>query len=270
MFRLSFPAGIALAALGLAFVHPAQAQTSIQFQNGSNGTALTSAQLAGVIAAANYNVLGSNAGTSIALHDSANAATTFTATYSAAGTYFSHAGDSSTAGSGTANNTLMSAYLDSNSTVGPTVTIGGLDPTKSYNVYAYFNTDHTSSGQSGVSGRISSYTIGSTTFFAQLQPGLTFNSTGFTAATATSQASAIIANYALFSNVTGSSFTLSSTPLSSTDGFPRAPIDGLQIITNNVSAAPEPSQLAGVAFTVLGLAALTLKARRRRSDAAQV
>ena len=35
------------------------------------------------------------------------------------------------------------------------------------------------------------------------------------------------------------------------------------------AAAPEPSQMAGVAFTVFGLAALTLKARRRRTGAAQ-
>ena len=271
MSRLSLPAGIALAALGLAFVHPAQAQTSIQFRDGTNGTALLSTQSAGFIPTTHYNVLGSNTGTNVALHDIANAPTSFTATYSANGTYYSNANNSGTAGSGTPNSTLMSAYLDTTSTVGASVTISGLDPTKSYDVYAYFNTDHVGS-QSGQSDRVSSYQIGSTLFTTNLQPGSAFAGTGFLFAAGTTQNSAKIANYALFSGVTGSSFTLLSKPLIGGGGDTnlRAPIDGLQIFTNSASAAPEPSQFAGLAFTVLGLAALTLKARQRRSDAAQV
>ncbi len=43
-------------------------------------------------------------------------------------------------------------------------------------------------------------------------------------------------------------------------------IDNLAV-TNSPSAAPEPSQLAGMGFTALGLGALLLRARRRKAQA---
>ena len=240
MSRLSLPAGIALAALGLAFVHPAQAQTSIQFKG--QGTVLTSGQLAGVIPTTHYNVLSGLSGTSGFLLDNAGNGTLIKASFSAPTNY------NSSSGTGTANGTLMSGYLDSKETgsnptviTDPSVTVSGLDPTKSYSVYAYFNTDHVGSS-AGQSDRIAQYTIGSTTFTANLQPGKAFDASaangGFIAAVGSSTTSANVANYALFSNVKGSSFTLTTKSLSSADPYPRSPINGLQIFVNGASAAP--------------------------------
>ena len=264
MSRLSLSISIALAALTLAARHPAQAQTSIQFQD--NGVALAATQAAGVIPTTHYNILKGESGTSGFLLDNAGSGTTITATYSAPGHYYSLA-DYSSPTFGSPNNDLMSAYLDGDDINYPVVTISGLDAAKSYSVYAYFNSDHVGSS-AGQSDRIAQYTIGTTTFTANLQPGSAFNANGanggFIAAVGNS-ASPGVANYALFSNVVGPSFILSAQALTSGDQFRRASIDGLQIFTNEASAAPEPSQLAGLAFTGLGAFGLVLKARKRRS-----
>ena len=53
--------------------------------------------------------------------------------------------------------------------------------------------------------------------------------------------------------------------LSLSDTAPGFEIDNLGV--SNASAAPEPSQLAGLGFTALGLGALLLRARRRKAQA---
>ncbi len=60
-------------------------------------------------------------------------------------------------------------------------------------------------------------------------------------------------NYVKFT-ITGTGFTLTATPGTSTDSYPRAPVNGIQI----VPAGPPPAPFvatAGVPFHVVGIAA---------------
>ena len=162
----------------------------------------------------------------------------------------------------TGDDRMWKGYLDSAGT-GSTVTVSGLEPTGLYDVYVYFD------GDNGGAWRVGNYTVGAITDggedsentnwgtgqnaskLYQLpvpgpggnQPfgsGLTNNDEG---------------NYLLFSGVSGSSFTLTAVGGANSDGTPRAPINGFQI----VQAIPEPSS-AGV--LLLGLVGLVVRRRR--------
>ncbi len=58
----------------------------------------------------------------------------------------------------------------------------------------------------------------------------------------------------VFSGFNTASFSLTATPQSSGDAFPRAPINGIQIVQ-----VPEPS---GVALLTLGMGVIALRRRR--------
>ncbi|MES2997423.1 MAG: PEP-CTERM sorting domain-containing protein [Verrucomicrobiota bacterium] len=164
------------------------------------------------------------------------------------------AGDGFVENSGAANATtgtqgLMGAYLAFGGTTAgnsnETITISGLggDFAAGYDVYLYFDI---------LTARTYGFTIGSQTFFtndgsgtgnyALASPTWT-RATGTTSGTATANA-----NYALFTGLSGSSFTISGA------ATPRSVLSGIQIV-----AVPEPSAAALLG----GLGMLALLRRRR-------
>jgi hypothetical protein len=118
---------------------------------------------------------------------------------------------------------MMIGYLDTGNTTTTTVTVTGLASSPNgYQVYVYAN------GGSGSATRTGNYTISgtgiTTATISLIDPaGAFFNGT-FT------QANNSAGNYVVFTipNVTG--FTLSATPGASTDAYPRAPVNAIQIV----------------------------------------
>jgi hypothetical protein len=121
---------------------------------------------------------------------------------------------------------MMNGYLDPGATAQPaTINVTGLaSPMSSgYDVYVYcFGDMHL------VETRTYQYTIGSTTHtVVQTEPPLVTSFSGYTLAP-----EAGAGNYVVFRNVTGTIFTLTATPVSSTRGsmYLRAPVNGIQIV----------------------------------------
>ena len=119
---------------------------------------------------------------------------------------------------------MMNGYLDpANGTMPATIVVSGLPAsliTGGYDVYAYF----TGAINAGMTTRTYKYTIGTTSYtVSQTAPSPT-TFPGYTLATNMGTTG----NYLVFANVTGASFTLTTTPVS---GSPqRAPINGLQVV----------------------------------------
>lgn len=117
---------------------------------------------------------------------------------------------------------------------------------------SYFGSDG-----GGHPGRVA---IGSTTYFYNTVGNL--NGT-YSLTTDTTGASGTNADYAVFSGQTGSSFTLNQNIQN--NNFGNSGVFGLQIVNTSPAGAPEPSQLAGLAFTGFGAMGLVLKARKRKT-----
>ena len=117
---------------------------------------------------------------------------------------------------------MMNGYLDpaSGSTPAATVTVSGLSAlTGGYDVYVYFLAQLSSGTM-----RTHKVTIGSTTVsVTQVGPS---GFTGYSEATN----GGTTGNYVLFKNVTGTSFTMTSTAVSASDSIMRAPVNGMQIV----------------------------------------
>ena len=118
---------------------------------------------------------------------------------------------------------MMNGYLDPTFTTMPAkVTVSNLPPpfsTRGYDVYVYFVGEIPDSGTRG-----GKYAIGSTTTSVTQTGPTSTVFTGFKLAPANGAG-----NYFVFRGVTGTSFTLTATP--STGGTPRAPVNGLQIVS---------------------------------------
>jgi len=117
---------------------------------------------------------------------------------------------------------MMNGYLDpaSGSTPAATVTVSGLGAlTGGYDVYVYFLAQLASGKM-----RTHKVTIGSTTVSVTQVGPTAF--TGYSAATN----GGTTGNYILFKNVTGASFTMTSTAVSASDSVMRAPVNGMQIV----------------------------------------
>jgi len=166
-----------------------------------------------------------------------------TVSWSSANTWASSgAGEENNTATGE-NGDLMGGYLDTAGAggTGVSITVAGIPSVPSFDVYVYM--------QGGVTGRGGTYAIGAsskehtgdaafTGAFLEdtLDPGTTPGS-----------------NYIVFHNLTGTGFTLTTTP---TIGNPaRAPVNAIEIVQT-----PEPGSLS-----LLGLAATGLLARRRRN-----
>jgi hypothetical protein len=119
---------------------------------------------------------------------------------------------------------MMNGYLDPRATASPaTINVTGLaSPMSSgYDVYVYCFGEMT-----WADSRTARYVIGSTTHtVVQAEPPPVTSFSGYTLAP-----EAGAGNYVVFKNVTGTSFTLTATPASSTSGAVRAPVNGIQIV----------------------------------------
>ena len=188
---------------------------SINFVGG--GSAIGAAEVAGVIAKANWNNASSASGSGLGLQDETGASSGGTVTW--ASDHTSTASISDTAG----NNRMVRGFLNTSNTSTTTVTVSGLpsDP-NGYDVYVYAQT----SQPSGVT-RTAAYQISGT--------GITSTTINATASTANftgtfTQANNSTGNYVKYTigNVTG--FTVKASAVSASDSILRAPLNGIQII----------------------------------------
>ena len=216
----------------------------------TNGS-LAPTDIAGTLPQANWNNLTGGTGSSASLIDSTgttikDASVSYIAPYT-----YSAAGDTSTP-----NRKLLDGYLDNNG-VTDSVTVSGIKYS-TYDVYAYIG--------SGGNDRTGTVTIGGTSYNYRTvgDPGGSFTQT---TATINDYPNA---DYALFTGLTGGSFTMTQN-LTGPNPY-NSGIFGLQVVDASapVSAAPEPSQLAGLAFTGFGALGLVLKARKRKTGTATV
>ncbi|HEX8913277.1 MAG TPA: hypothetical protein VF796_13030 [Humisphaera sp.] len=173
------------------------------------------------------------------------------------------------------NNRMMFGYLDTaGNTAQTVVTVTGLPASITgapYAVIVYYDTPNgtenrvgryalsgVTTGANTLYGRdaastnfAGTFVQGQTTSPTVVTPGSTFND-----AAAQSVAAG---NYLVFTDVSGSSFTLTATPYVSSGNNPRAPINGMQIVP--MAALPEPGSVAAAALAGAGL--LLRRARRR-------
>ncbi len=119
--------------------------------------------------------------------------------------------------------TRVSGYLDNGDQDTTTVTVSGLpsDP-NGFKIYVYANGQLSSGSDTGIYQVSGS---GITTSSVTLTYKSDFSGT-FTQATASSQ----VGNYLILTIPNVSGFTLSAIPNSSTSGYNRAPVNGIQII----------------------------------------
>jgi hypothetical protein len=214
------------------------------------GSALGASTVAGAVAQQNWNNLTGASGSATApVVDLGGAAipTSVAVTWTCPNTW-------SSTGRGEENNglvaggdkTLMTGYLDTGDTAANSarVTVSGLSSSftsAGYDVYVYF--------LGGVGGRGGAYTIGSTTKIgtAMANPTVHVEDLGVDMQDA--------GTYVRFAGLTDASFTLTSDASAPLGNF-RAPINAIQVV-----AVPEPSTIAFLALTGLGLAVYL----RRRS-----
>jgi hypothetical protein len=256
----------ASAALGLflAFGHPAQAQTIISanftgvFGSPDPGPSFVSFdQKAGVIPAANFINADSFQNGQI----TGDAATDNTGA-PVSGLSISYNAGTEGVNSPTAttpNEQLLNGFIASSGTTAATTTISALPAGfGTYDLYVYLANATPSTGTY-------TYTAGTVvggmfapTGLAATQTAMAATSiTGpFTLATATTPG-----NYLEFTGLSASTFQLSAAGVAG-----NAPINGFQIV-GPASAAPEPSQVAALGVTALGLAGLIFRARRRKASA---
>jgi Chitobiase/beta-hexosaminidase C-terminal domain len=180
---------------------------------------MASTEQAGVVAETNWNnASGASNSTGLALVDSTGAATKTTLTWSADDVWESTITDEP------GNVRMMKGYLDNADEDTTTVTVSGLPSNAGgYQVYVYAqgtsNGTTTSTGIYQISG--TGITTSSTT--------LTYNS-NFAGTFTQATASSANGNYIVFTipNVTG--FTLSAIPSTASNGYERAPVNGMQIV----------------------------------------
>jgi hypothetical protein len=222
----------------------AQAQNIISWNENNGGNVPAPSGLAGVAAAINWN----NSIGGMALVDNSGAASgvsfTIAGSWGAWGIAPISAGPD---GDGTYNRTLLDGYANTSSGIGPEVfTITGISYS-SYNLYVYFSSD-----TANRTGTIADGNSGITYDFSTIgQPAISGANAVFTQTTDTVGGNPT-ADYAVFSDITGSSDTLT---LNVPNG---GGIAGFQIV-----AVPEPGTLA-----LAGLGGFALLAWKRRATKA--
>ena len=178
---------------------------------------MASTEIAGVVAEPNWNDANSAISSSpLVLVDDTGTATTATATWTSNDIWELPTADQP------GNARMMKGYLDTGNTTTTTVSVSGLpSTTNGYNVYVYADGDNGTAARTGV------YTISGT--------GITTSSISLTDAASTNfsgtftQANNSAGNYVVFT-INATAFTISATPGASTDAFPRAPVNGIQIV----------------------------------------
>ena len=182
------------------------------------GTPMASTEVAGAVPNSNWNdAVGASNSTPFALMDSTGSATAATITWTADDVWDEPITDQP------GNVRMMKGYLDNGNQDTTVVNVSGLpsDP-NGYSVYVYADGASASGSNTGI------YQIsgaGITTTSASLTYNANFAGT-FTQATASSS----IGNYVVLTIPAASSFTLSAIPSSASNGYERAPINGIQIV----------------------------------------
>lgn len=202
---------------------------------------LQPSQVAGVVPAANWNNAVNASGTLGSLVGSDVGITTATVTWASNGLWTAR----NTPLDATPDQILTNGYLDDNENAGlTTITFANLPFIGPYDVYLYYGSNE--------NNRTGSATLGSTTIFFATNTS-PFDGT-FTAATPEDDGAADDGEYALFSGVTGSGFTVTVDRISDSLGQ-NVGVHGVQIV-----GIPEPTSVG-----LLSLGLLGLLARRRRS-----
>jgi hypothetical protein len=232
----------------------ASSAISINFQ-GTAPSSMTSSETAGVLVVSNWNnaTLASNSFNNLV--DSGGNATSASATWNADGI------GATAASNDPGDSKMMKGYLDVTNGSTGTVVVTNLPfsiSSNSYNVLVYFDS------ASGSAHWVMQFTLGSASYFGRDN---TFFAGTYSASTATSDSgiSTPTANYVLFTNVSGNSFTLTATPGFASDGNPHAAINGIQIFAPgavglNVTTNPASQTVCAgemVSFTAAADSAFT-------------
>lgn len=237
-------------ALGLVVAVSASASVvSWNFDN--NGTVTGSTHFAGVVSVANWNnSWPSNPTTN--LIDDAGAATTLDISYSSFGNYRIQASHPGVDGDGTYNSELLNGYLNSGSTQTPATSSVSLSQISyaSYDLIVYFSSD--------VAGRTGTVTDGTTTYdFSTIGLTSVSGTNAILTQTTSTGGSNPLANYAIFSGLTGTTKTI-------TVNIPNfGGIAGFQLV--EAAAIPEPSTTVALFGGAAVLAALITRRRRLRA-----
>jgi hypothetical protein len=182
------------------------------------GSAMGASGSAGVVAKTNWNNASGVSGSGLLLHDETGVSNGATVAWSCNNVWSTSITDSA------GNFRMMKGYLDTASTSVTTVTLSSLPSSANgYSVYVYFDGDNGSATRKAVY-KIAGSGITTTTINGTDKGGVNFSGT-FT------QANNSNGNYVKFT-IHAVGFTLTATPGSSTDQYPRAPVNGIQIIPN--------------------------------------
>lgn len=208
--------------------------TAISFNftgtSANNGTSspMAASEVAGVFAVANWNNSTNQSSGSLSnLLGSDGVATTASITWNAPT-------NGTTATGNTAGDLrMMKGYLDATNGTVVTVTITNIPASISggnYDVLVYFD------GANGSADHVDKLTIGTNSYFGmdytsyqQAGSYIQCKATSDTGITTPS------GNFVLFTNVTGTGFTLIATPGYASDGNSNAPVNGIQIIADSVA-----------------------------------
>jgi len=182
------------------------------------GVAMGGSEVAGVMAVSNWNDAGGASSSSpLSLEDQNGNPTTATVTWTSDNGWAQPITDQP------GNVRMMKGYLDNGHQDTTIVNITGLpsDP-NGFKIYVYAQGASNNSSNTGI------YQVSGTGITAS-SVALTYNSNfngTFTQATASSP----IGNYVVLTIPSVSSFTLSAIPSTASSGFPRAPINGIQVV----------------------------------------
>jgi hypothetical protein len=213
------------AAVGLVVTAASSSAIAIGIEFVGNGTSMSATESAGVVARPNWNnAAGATRSTPLALKDEAGAATGATVVWTSDNVWSTPIADQA------GNARLMKGYLDTGLGNASTVTVAGL-PTAAYDVYVYADGDNGSGTRTGgyqISG------AGMTTTTIDLTDAA---ATNFSAAFV--QASNSNGNYVKF-GINAGGFTLRAIPGQASDGRPRAPVNGIQIVSTASPPPPSP------------------------------
>src|SRR6267154_703431 len=198
--------------------------TAIGINFASGNTNMAASEVAGVVAQNNWNnANGASSSSPLSLVNQTGSPSGATVSWTADNTWLSGAVFDQAG-----NARMMRGYLDTGNSHPTVVTVSNLN-SGTYNIYVY--TD----GDNGTSTRTGTYQLSG--------PGITPTLIGMTDAPNTNFAGTFVqannsnGNYVLFSSVpVGSGFTVTATPGQTSDIYPRAVVNGIQIVP--VSQAP--------------------------------
>lgn len=203
---------------------------------GTSTAMMAATEIAGVVPQTSWNnAAGAARSTPLVLVDDAGASTPASVTWQANNGWMTPITDQP------GNARMMKGYLDNINTSVTTVTVTGL-PSAPYDVYVY------SDGDNKAYTRTASYMLSGSGFSATTITLTDAPSTNFSGTFTKAAGSA--GNYVKF-HFTGTSFTLTATPGTSTNLNVRAPVNGLQI----VSAPMGPPVVLDPPLTIPGIGA---------------